>query len=44
MDYSEDKLIEQPTIALFSNLGWQTANCYEETFGSTWQPWEGDQQ
>ncbi len=33
MDFSEDFLIEQPTIALFSSLSWQTANCYEETFG-----------
>ena len=35
MDYSEDGLIEQPTIALFSSLGWETANCYEESFGLT---------
>lgn len=35
MDYSEGSLIEQPTIALFSELGWQTANCYEETFGTS---------
>jgi len=34
MSYSEDELIEKPAIALFSTLGWQTANCYEETFGS----------
>lgn len=33
MDFSEDFLIEQPTIALFSSLGWQTANCFDETFG-----------
>jgi len=32
-DFSEDALIEQPTIALFAELGWQTANCYHETFG-----------
>ena len=32
--YSEDILIEQPAIALLGNLGWQTINCYEETFGS----------
>jgi type I restriction enzyme, R subunit len=31
--FSEDALIEQPAIALFSTLGWQTANCYHETFG-----------
>jgi type I restriction enzyme R subunit len=33
MTYTEDELIEQPAIALFSYIGWQTANCYEETFG-----------
>jgi len=32
-DYSEDSLVEQPAIALFAELGWETANCYEETFG-----------
>jgi type I restriction enzyme R subunit len=31
--YTEDSLIEQPAIALLAELGWQTANCYEETFG-----------
>ena len=30
--YSEDDLIEQPTIELFSTLLWETANCYDETF------------
>jgi type I restriction enzyme R subunit len=30
---SEDAAIEQPTIALFGELGWQTYNCYHETFG-----------
>ena len=29
--YSEDALIEQPAIELFGKLGWETANCYEET-------------
>lgn len=33
--YSEDLLIEQPTIALFEELGWSTCNCYEESFGSS---------
>jgi type I restriction enzyme R subunit len=33
MDYTEDILIEQPAIALFGELGWETANCFEETFG-----------
>src|SRR5258707_14803236 len=30
---SEDAAIEQPTIALFSELGWKTLNCRNETFG-----------
>lgn len=32
-DYSEDTLVEQPTIALFVGLGWETANCFYEKFG-----------
>jgi len=32
--YSEDLLIERPTMALFAELGWQTTNCYHETFGN----------
>jgi len=31
-EYSEDTLVEQPTIALFSDMDWETANCYTETF------------
>ena len=31
-EYSEDALIEQPTIGLFSDMHWETANCYTETF------------
>jgi type I restriction enzyme R subunit len=31
---SEDAAIEQPTIALFAELGWETLNCYHENFGS----------
>jgi len=31
--YSEDALIEQPAIALFASLGWETAGCYDETYG-----------
>jgi hypothetical protein len=31
--YSEDILVEQPAIALFGGLGWETVNCYHETFG-----------
>lgn len=34
-DYSEARLIEAPSIALFSAMGWQTADAYEETFGAT---------
>ncbi len=30
---SEDAAIEQPTIALFKELGWETLNCYQENFG-----------
>jgi type I restriction enzyme R subunit len=32
-DYSEDVLIEQPAIKLFSSLGWETVDCFEEVFG-----------
>lgn len=32
-EYSEDSLVEQPAIELFAELGWQTANLYNETFG-----------
>lgn len=30
---SEDAAVEQPTIALFAELGWETLNCYHENFG-----------
>jgi type I restriction enzyme R subunit len=30
IDYSENSLIEQPAIALFGELGWQTINCFHE--------------
>ncbi|MFH1328193.1 MAG: type I restriction endonuclease subunit R [Candidatus Bathyarchaeota archaeon] len=33
--YSEDVLIEQPAINYISELGWQTANCFYETFSSS---------
>lgn len=33
--YSEDILVEQPAIALFEILEWETANCYNEAFGLT---------
>ncbi len=29
-DFSEDTLIEQPTIELFGDLEWETANCFDE--------------
>ena len=32
-NYSEDALVEQPAIALLKKLGWETADCFEETFG-----------
>lgn len=32
-DYSEDSLVERPAIALFAELGYQTANCWGERFG-----------
>ncbi len=31
--YSEDTLVEQPAIELFAELGYETANCFHETFG-----------
>ena len=33
-NYSEDALVEQPAIALFASLGWQTVNAYSEALGS----------
>ena len=33
-DFTEFSLIEQPAIALFYELGWDIANCYEETYGA----------
>lgn len=33
-DYSEDALIEQPSVELLASLGWQTANLFGETFGA----------
>lgn len=32
--YSEDALVEQPAIALFQELGWETVNCFHETLGA----------
>ena len=34
-EYSEDALVEQPAIALFNELGWQTANLDNESFGAS---------
>ena len=31
--FSEDALVEQPAIALFAGLGWETENCFYEKFG-----------
>ena len=31
--YSEDALVEQPAIALFAELGWETLNAYQEANG-----------
>lgn len=36
--YSEDILIEQPAIALFETLEWDTENCFHESFGTTLTP------
>ena len=33
--YTEDQLVEQPTIGLFAVLGWTTVSALEETFGAT---------
>lgn len=33
MTYTEDGLIEQPAIQLFSDLEWDTATCWSESFG-----------
>ncbi|MGR5485119.1 type I restriction endonuclease subunit R [Vibrio alfacsensis] len=34
MTYTEDALVEQPAINLFSELGWDAATCWDEVFGS----------
>lgn len=33
ISFTEDSLIEQPAVQLLGSLGWQTANCYQESFG-----------
>ncbi|MDB4770777.1 type I restriction endonuclease subunit R [bacterium] len=35
IDYSEDTLVEQPAIALFAELGYETADCFYEKIGTT---------
>ena len=32
--YTEDQLVEQPSIGLFVDLGWETASAAEEVFGT----------
>ena len=32
--YTEDRLVEQPAIELFAELGWATVSALEESFGS----------
>jgi type I restriction enzyme R subunit len=32
-EYTEDQLVEQPSIQLFGQLGWRTASAAEEVFG-----------
>ncbi len=33
--YTEDRLVEQPALGLFAELGWATVSALEETFGAT---------
>jgi len=33
-EYTELKLIEQPAVELFADLGWETLDRYDERFGS----------
>jgi len=32
--YTEDQLVEQPSITLFAKLDWQKVSAMEETFGA----------
>ena len=32
--YTEDQLVEQPAVALFAELGWETVSAREEVFGA----------
>jgi type I restriction enzyme R subunit len=34
MTYTEDSYVEQPAISLFLSIGWQTLDCYSESFGA----------
>ena len=34
LDFSEDGLVEQPSIELLETLGWDFVNCMEEAFPS----------
>src|SRR6202035_5709124 len=34
-EYSEDVLVEQPAIARFGEIGWETASLYHEALGVT---------
>jgi len=34
-DYSEDAIVEQPAVALFKQLGYETANCFYEKVGTS---------
>jgi len=33
VSYTEDNYVEKPAINLFSSIGWETLDCYSETFG-----------
>ena len=37
-DYTENSLVEQPAIALLAELGWETANCFYESFADSPSP------
>jgi type I restriction enzyme, R subunit len=32
--YSEERIVEEPAIALFAEMGWRTASAMEEKFGA----------
>jgi hypothetical protein len=32
--YSEERIVEEPAIALFAEMGWRTASAVEEKFGA----------